>query len=53
MEKLKKFKPVLAACHQGQKRPGVDLGANYVYNHLVKDICEAQAYKLEESQFET
>jgi arginase family enzyme len=24
MEKLRKFKPVLAACSQGQKRHGVD-----------------------------
>jgi hypothetical protein len=47
MEKLQKFHPILASCSQGQKRRGVEQGGMYVYNNLVKDICESQPYKLE------
>jgi len=51
MEKLQKFKPVLASCSQGQKRRGVEGGSLYVYNNLVKDICESQVYQLDHVQF--
>lgn len=53
MEKLQKFHPILASCSQGQKRRGVEQGGMYVYNNLVKDICESQPYKLEHTQFES
>jgi arginase len=53
MEKLRKFKPVLASCSQGQKRSGVEDGCSYVYNSFVRDMCDAQPFKLVHSQFET
>lgn len=37
---LAKFKPVLAQCHQGQRRPGVNDGALYIYNDCFKHICD-------------
>lgn len=51
MEKLQRFKPILAQCSQGQKRKGVEAGAEYVYENLVKDICEGQVYNLDHIQF--
>jgi len=32
--KLSKFIPIIAECHQGQKKRGVELGAKYLYNQL-------------------
>jgi arginase len=54
MEKLRKFKPVLASCSQGQKRRGVEDGALYVYKHLVKEICDTnEVYKFDHTQFDS
>lgn len=53
MEKLRKFKPVLASCSQGQKRRGVEDGALYVYNNLFKEICNSQVYSFAHTQFDT
>jgi hypothetical protein len=53
MEKLRKFKPVLASCSQGQKRKGVEQGALYVYQNLFRDICGSQVYQLAHTQFDT
>jgi arginase len=33
LEGLKKFQPILASCHQGQRRSGVDAGAGYIYDN--------------------
>jgi len=52
MEKLQRFKPILAACSQGQKRRGVEQGCLYVYENLVKHICEGQVYQIDHEQFE-
>ena len=51
MEKLRKFKPVIAMCNQGQKRDGVQLGGMYVYDNMVNEICDAKPYLLENLQF--
>jgi len=53
MLSLRKFKPVLANCHQGQRRPGVDSGAQYIYNNCFKDICEEQPFVVQNIQFES
>lgn len=39
LEGLRAFKPVLAACHQGQRKEGVNDGAKYVYDQCFSHIC--------------
>lgn len=52
MEKLRKFRPVLGMCSQGQKRQGVHDGSMYLYNHIFKDLCEPRPYVIQHEQFD-
>jgi arginase len=33
---FRKFIPIIAECHQGQKKPGVSLGGEYLYNNIFR-----------------
>ena len=52
MEKLRKFRPVLGMCSQGQKRQGVHDGAMYLYNNLFREMCDAKPYVIQHEQFD-
>lgn len=51
MKKLQKFKPLLAACSQGQKRSGVDEGAIFTYKHCVSHFADEEAMIVEHDNF--
>ena len=31
---LRKFIPIIAECHQGQQKSGIQLGGEYLYNNI-------------------
>ena len=51
MKNIKKFNPIIAMCHQGQRRSGVDEGGLYVYQNVFRDICESKPYVVQNGQF--
>lgn len=53
LDGLKAFKPILAACHQGQRRNGVDDGAKFVYDHCFSHICSNAPHVIKNIQFES
>ena len=44
MEKLRRFKPVLGMCSQGQKKEGVNQGGIFLYNAIFRDLCDAKPH---------
>jgi len=52
MDKLRKFKPVIGMCSQGQKRQGVNEGGLYLYNHIFRDLCYAKPLVIQHEQFD-
>ena len=52
MHKLKKFKPVLGMCSQGQRKSGVNDGGLYLYNNIFRDLCDSKPYTVQHEQFD-
>ena len=52
MHKLSKFRPVLANCSQGQRRPGVHEGGLFLYDKIFKEICRRDPFVIEHEQFD-
>ena len=48
---LSKFKPILSSCHQGQRRPGVEDGALYIYKNCFQEIFESKPFIIQNVQF--
>jgi len=53
MHKLRKFKPVLGMCSQGQRKEGVNEGGLYLYNHIFRDLCDAKPFVIQHEQFDS
>ena len=51
MNKLSKFKPMMAMCSQGQRRSGVDEGSLFMYNRIFRHICDSKPYVVQNNQF--
>ncbi len=52
MHKLRKFKPVIGMCSQGQKKQGVNEGGIYLYNHIFRDLCDSKPFVIQHEQFD-
>lgn len=48
---LSKFIPVIAECHQGQKKLGVQMGGHYLYEHVFKNIVKKDSLVLPVNSF--
>ena len=53
LEGLRKFKPILASCHQGQRRPGVDEGATYIYENCFKQVSDYVPFHILNKMFDS
>ena len=46
MNQLRKYRPVLGMCSQGQRKTGVNKGCMYLYENLFRDICDYKPYAI-------
>lgn len=53
MHRLKRFKPVLGMCSQGQKREGVNEGGLFLYNNIFRDMCDSKPFVIQHNQFDS